>query len=282
MSTAVGRLWTRLVRGLGFEPPLDPREPEGFALTPEAASRLAHLPPGQALHVSTGPASGGRVVQVWEAPLAGATRPGLGVVVTPEDLDRLCGLRLDWADDRWSIRLSLRVDARETPNPDSRLYLADRPLARGRPLYFTPGPAEPALVARLLAVADVRSVLLRDHTATLERRPGASWEAIDAGVDTALREHFLSCGAEVVAEERARLQDPLEEAVRNILLEQVVPAVHRDGGDIELVHVQDGVVRVHMVGACKSCPASTTTLKLGVEQTLKRVLGDRIIRVEAV
>jgi Fe-S cluster biogenesis protein NfuA len=53
-------------------------------------------------------------------------------------------------------------------------------------------------------------------------------------------------------------------------LKQVRPALQRDGGDIELVSVDDnGTVKVRLKGACGACPMSTMTLKMGVEKYLK-------------
>jgi Fe-S cluster biogenesis protein NfuA len=53
-------------------------------------------------------------------------------------------------------------------------------------------------------------------------------------------------------------------------LKQVRPMLQRDGGDIELVSVEeDGTVKVRLKGACGSCPMSTMTLKMGVEKYLK-------------
>ncbi|HUJ68555.1 MAG TPA: NifU family protein [Syntrophorhabdales bacterium] len=48
------------------------------------------------------------------------------------------------------------------------------------------------------------------------------------------------------------------------------PMLQRDGGDIELVDVTDGIVKVKLTGACGSCPMSTMTLKMGVESALKK------------
>jgi Fe-S cluster biogenesis protein NfuA len=54
-------------------------------------------------------------------------------------------------------------------------------------------------------------------------------------------------------------------------LKQVRPALQRDGGDIELVSVEEnGTVKVRLKGACGSCPMSTMTLKMGVEKYLKQ------------
>ncbi|MEK6813471.1 MAG: NifU family protein [Nitrospirota bacterium] len=64
-------------------------------------------------------------------------------------------------------------------------------------------------------------------------------------------------------------------------LDYIRPALVADGGNIELVDIVDGVVRVRLKGACGSCPSATVTLKQGVERTLKeRVPG--IVGVEAV
>ena len=57
-------------------------------------------------------------------------------------------------------------------------------------------------------------------------------------------------------------------------LEKIRPLLQRDGGDIELVEVSDGVVKVRLTGACKGCPMSQMTLKQGVEKLLlKEVPG---------
>jgi Fe-S cluster biogenesis protein NfuA len=61
------------------------------------------------------------------------------------------------------------------------------------------------------------------------------------------------------------MKERVEEA-----LKQVRPALQRDGGDIELVSIEEnGIVKVRLKGACGSCPMSTMTLKMGVEKYLK-------------
>ena len=52
-------------------------------------------------------------------------------------------------------------------------------------------------------------------------------------------------------------------------LSEIRPALQADGGDVELVDVEDGVVKVRLTGACGSCPMATMTLKVGVEKLLK-------------
>jgi Fe-S cluster biogenesis protein NfuA len=60
----------------------------------------------------------------------------------------------------------------------------------------------------------------------------------------------------------------MREKVEQVLA-QIKPALQADGGDVELVAVEGGVVKVKLTGACASCPISTMTLKQGIERLLK-------------
>ena len=67
--------------------------------------------------------------------------------------------------------------------------------------------------------------------------------------------------------------EDLKKAVEQAL-SKIRPMLRRDGGDIELVEVTDGIVKVRLTGACKGCPMSQMTLKQGVEKLLlKEVPG---------
>jgi Fe-S cluster biogenesis protein NfuA len=66
----------------------------------------------------------------------------------------------------------------------------------------------------------------------------------------------------------------LRERVQNVI-DQIRPLLQADGGDIELVDVQeDGIVKVQLKGACHGCPGALYTLKNGVEQRLKQIVPE--------
>ncbi|MNH99123.1 Fe/S biogenesis protein NfuA [compost metagenome] len=52
------------------------------------------------------------------------------------------------------------------------------------------------------------------------------------------------------------------------VLDKLRPFLQRDGGDVELVEIEDGIVKLKLMGACGSCPSSTITLKAGIERAL--------------
>ena len=94
-------------------------------------------------------------------------------------------------------------------------------------------------------------------------------------VDYDLTVDYEGQGFRVYPQATPELRGKVEKA-----LDHIRPALVADGGNIELVDIVDGVVRVRLKGACGSCPSAAVTLKQGVERTLKeRVHG--IIGVEA-
>ncbi|PON42054.1 FeS cluster assembly containing protein [Trema orientale] len=62
----------------------------------------------------------------------------------------------------------------------------------------------------------------------------------------------------------------------DLVLEDVRPYLIADGGNVDVVSVEDGVVSLKLQGACGSCPSSTTTMKMGIERVLKEKFGDAV------
>jgi Fe-S cluster biogenesis protein NfuA len=75
---------------------------------------------------------------------------------------------------------------------------------------------------------------------------------------------------------KEKIREQAEEAIQEIR-----PHLQADGGDIELVDVEDGVAKVRLKGACAGCPMSTMTMKWGVEDFLKKRVPE-ISKVETI
>jgi len=58
------------------------------------------------------------------------------------------------------------------------------------------------------------------------------------------------------------------------VLAQIRPVLQADGGDVELVDVNEGVVRLKLKGACGGCPMATITLRHGIERVLKEQIPE--------
>ena len=75
-----------------------------------------------------------------------------------------------------------------------------------------------------------------------------------------------------------------EEIVTKVMdaQESIRPFLNKDGGDIELIDVKDNIVYVKLQGNCNGCPMSFSTMKLGVENTIKQFAPEivEVIEVE--
>lgn len=60
----------------------------------------------------------------------------------------------------------------------------------------------------------------------------------------------------------------------DVALDKIRPSLMADGGNVELVDVEDGVVKVRLTGACGGCPMSQMTLKMGIERLLKQEIPE--------
>jgi len=58
------------------------------------------------------------------------------------------------------------------------------------------------------------------------------------------------------------------------VLDKIRPSLMADGGNVELVDVEDGKVKVRLTGACSGCPMSQMTLKMGIERLLKQEIPE--------
>jgi len=65
------------------------------------------------------------------------------------------------------------------------------------------------------------------------------------------------------------MQDKIEEA-----LNKIRPQLMMDGGNVELVEVNDGTVKVRLTGACSGCPMATMTLQMGIAKILKQEIPE--------
>ncbi len=73
-----------------------------------------------------------------------------------------------------------------------------------------------------------------------------------------------------------RMKERVEQVINRIR-----PAVQIDGGDIELIEIVNGVVKLRLVGSCSGCPSSLMTLKMGIERAIRAEVPE-VTSVEAI
>jgi len=175
------------------------------------------------------------------------------------------------------------IQTEETPNPATLKFIPGRVvLDSGTRDFRSPEDAEVSpLASRIFAINGVTGVFF-GHDFVTVTKDAADWPHIKPAILGAIMEHYMS-GAPVLADSREIGEDEefYDEAdaqtvsvIKELIADRVRPAVANDGGDITFQGYRDGIVYLHMRGACAGCPSSTATLKYGIENLLKHFVPD--------
>lgn len=172
------------------------------------------------------------------------------------------------------------IETEQTPNPATLKFLPGQEvLGASTANYPTLDSASDSpLAQRLFSVDGVAAVFFGGDFITITSN-GADWQDLKPAVLGAIMEH-LTAGlpvveaSETVAPADAEDDDEVVVQIKELLDTRVRPAVAQDGGDIVYQGFQDGVVFLHMQGACAGCPSSTATLKHGIENLLRHFVPE--------
>jgi Fe-S cluster biogenesis protein NfuA len=175
----------------------------------------------------------------------------------------------------------VNISAQITPNPNTLKFVVDQILLDYGSIDFSnveKAESSP-LVKALFAQNGVVGVLVGTNFISVTKSNTVDWtelaepiidvlhKDIDAGgtlVDTSLLDGPATSGPD----------SEIESKIRTILDNEIRPAVAMDGGDIIFHSYKEGVVMLHLQGACSTCPSSTLTLKMGIENRLREEIPE--------
>lgn len=179
----------------------------------------------------------------------------------------------------------IEIRAENTPNPASVRFVLDRNLLeKGTADLNDAEKAERSpLAKKLFALGNIKGVFLGRDFVTVTAKEGVDWNDIGMAVLDVLKAHVAS-GETTLEGEVDEHGEGLSETAQGILRvieEEIRPALAMDGGDCVFGGYEDGVVSLHLRGACHGCPSAAMTLKMGIERRLQEQFPE-VKSVEAV
>ncbi len=182
------------------------------------------------------------------------------------------------------------IETEGTPNPATLKFLPGRyVMGAGTADFASADSAERSpLALTLFDLTGVARVFLGGDFIAVTKTDEVPWQTLKPQVLGAIVDHFIS-GRPVIegnadedlTEEIAPEDEEIVAQIRELLDTRVRPAVAGDGGDIVFRGYRDGIVKLHMQGACSGCPSSTATLKHGIENLLRHYVPE-VVAVEQV
>jgi Fe-S cluster biogenesis protein NfuA len=182
------------------------------------------------------------------------------------------------------------IETEGTPNPATLKFLPGRDVMGLSTADFASAgtAARSPLATALFALPGVARVFLGGDFITVTKTDELTWQTLKPQVLSVIMEHFVA-GRPVIEGDHDDFGeediDPADrevvEQIKELIDTRVRPAVAGDGGDIVFRGFRDGIVRLHMQGACSGCPSSTATLKHGIENMLRHYVPE-VVAVEQV
>jgi len=178
------------------------------------------------------------------------------------------------------------IQTEPTPNPATLKFIPGKTVLGDGTVDFrdkSEATTSP-LAQRLFGVDGVAGVFLGSDFISVTKNEADEWQHIKPAILGAIMEHYQS-GEPVAA--GAQTEESLGEGesfapedaetvktIKELLETRVRPAVAQDGGDITFQGYRDGIVFLHMRGACSGCPSSTATLRHGIENLLRHFIPE--------
>ncbi len=168
-----------------------------------------------------------------------------------------------------------------TPNPNTLKYSVNfEILEKGAVNFLNKEDAEQRspLAAKLFKIPGVAAVMLGKNFVTVTKAEDGDWDVVHKNSSSAIQSHLAH--SESVLNQAESLdahkggQTEVENKIREILDQEIRPAVAMDGGDITFEKYEDGIVYLYLQGACSGCPSSTATLKVGIETRLREAIPE--------
>ncbi len=174
----------------------------------------------------------------------------------------------------------ISVSLEFTPNPNTLKFVVNRQfLERGAANFTAASQTDLSpLAKKLFEIPGVAAVMLGTNFVTITKTTEGDWDTLAEQVPEMIGTHSAS-GLPALSKEWAAPastgdETAIEKKIKEILDNEIRPAVAMDGGDILFGRYDEGVVYLHLQGACSSCPSSIATLKMGVEARLKEIIPE--------
>ena len=180
------------------------------------------------------------------------------------------------------------IQTEPTPNPLTLKFLPGRVVMEEGTAFFQNKSdcSNSPLASRLFSIEDVTGVFFGSDFVTITQKENSDWQILKPMILGAIMDHYNS-GEQTIIDseddsendattltESANENSTIIKKIKELLDTRVRPAVAMDGGDIVFQGFEEGIVYLHMQGACSGCPSSTATLKMGIENMLKHYVPE--------
>ena len=169
------------------------------------------------------------------------------------------------------------IQIENTPNPNALKFQSEKQLSEVDTQEFQKkdlNQIKNEFVKNILNFEGVELVLISKNFMSVKKDEKTSWDTLKPSIISSINDYFeknkepIILKNNVVLNEKDNDEDETIQKIKDVLENKVRPAVAKDGGDIQFISFNKGIVNVKLKGSCSGCPSSTMTLKQGVQNLL--------------
>ncbi len=173
----------------------------------------------------------------------------------------------------------VQLSASPTPNPNAVKFLPNMHFFESGTVEFQKESEElkqSPLAEKLHGIDGIDIIMIGFNFISVTKSQTAEWEVLLEKIRDIIVTHLENDETvinldyvEAIRQRKSESNSDIEVKIKQILDDEIRPAIAMDGGDVELKGFENGIVTLYLQGACSTCPSSTMTLKMGIENRLK-------------
>lgn len=177
--------------------------------------------------------------------------------------------------------MDLQIRVQQTPNPDALKFILNKDVkTEGKASFLDPEQCFDNILARdLLMLTDVEQVHFFENVITVSKH-GGDWSELEPQVrsviETRMPIHNPNFKDKADPKERRQHLSPELQRIEEILDRTIRPGLQGDGGDLDVVSLENKVLTIRYQGACGSCPSSVAGTLMAIEDILRNEFDPEI------
>ena len=182
------------------------------------------------------------------------------------------------------------IYSESTPNPDVMKFVSNKILTQNAKEFFSINETEDwPLINNIFTFPFVKEIFIAKNYISIKKNSTVEWFDISNQIRIFIQEKLntntkicVSKDSQMKLKKTTHKKSSLALSIEKIIAKNIQPNIQMDGGDIELISCEKGIIKVFLKGACSGCPSSQITLKNGIEALLKEKFPNKIKEVIAI
>ena len=180
----------------------------------------------------------------------------------------------------------VQLSASPTPNPNAVKFLPNMHFFENGSVEFLRGADTikySPIAEKLFDIDGIDIIMIGFNFISVTKSETVEWEDLLEDIRDSIVEHLEDDLLVIdqqylddINKKRLESSSESEQKIKKILDEEIRPAIAMDGGDVEFRSFENGILTLLLQGACSTCPSSTMTLKMGIENRLKSEIPELV------